>query len=193
MAVNGRALTAIGTGVLFVWSGIKGWSVLGSLGDLLTGRKPNQPELYPLSVAGSGAGTGSGNASGLAGIALQYQGHAYVFGGAPGKDGSHGWDCSSFVNFVVGVKAGKAIPGYGPGRYDGSTHGPTTVQWAAWTGFSSVKRSDVQAGDIIVWADHMGIATDANNYISAHSPAKGTTVTNIPTSGLGPIIRIGRM
>lgn len=194
MPLNGRALFIAGAGLTFVWSGIKGWSVLGTAADILTGKKPNQNVAYPLSTPGAAGTQGvGGSASGLAGIALQYQGHAYLFGGAPGSDGSRPWDCSSFVNYVVGVKAGLAIPGYGPGKYDGSSHGPTTMQWAVWTGMSTVSRANVQSGDIIVWADHMGIATDNSNYISAHSPAERTTVTNIPTSGLGPIVRIGRM
>lgn len=86
-----------------------------------------------------------------------------------------------------------AIPGYGPGKYDGSTHGPTTALWAIWTGMDTVPRADVQAGDILVWGAHMGIATSNSQYISAHSPAEKTTIVNIPTSGLGPLVRIGRL
>jgi cell wall-associated NlpC family hydrolase len=195
MPLNGRALTAVGTGVLFVWSGIRGWSVLATIGDVLTGSKPNDAIVNPLSIAAgsNGATAPAGNASGIAGIAQQYVGHAYLFGGAPGKDGKRPWDCSSFVNWIVSVKAGMAIPGNGPGKYDGSSHGPTTGVWAIWTGMNTVKRADVQAGDILVWGAHMGIATDNSHYISAHSPAKGTTVTGIPTNGLGPLVRIGRL
>lgn len=197
MPLNGRALFVTGTGVLFVWSGIKGWSILGTIGDAITGNKPNQPVINPLSIAGKSAdgstGAVGGGAGGIVGIAMQYQGHDYLFGGAPGKDGSKPWDCSSFVNYVVGVKAGMAIPGNKPGQYTGTTHGPTTGVWALWTGMGTVKRADVQAGDILVWGSHMGIATDNSHYISAHSPAHKTTVTSIPTTGLGPLVRIGRL
>lgn len=196
MPINGRALAVASTGVLFIWSGVRGWSVLATIGDIVTGKKPNEPVLYPLEVGpkgSTGTATGTGTTTGLAGIATQYVGHAYVFGGAPGKDGSRPWDCSSFVNWIVSVKAGLAIPGYGPGKYDGSTHGPTTTQWAIWTGMGTVTRANVQAGDILVWPGHMGIATSNSQYVSAHSPAEGTTVTNIPTSGLGPLVRIGRL
>lgn len=198
--LNGRAAFITGTGVLFVWSGIRGWSVLGTIGDAITGTRPNQPVTNPLSIAGNtptgGANYNNGvsNGGGIVGIAMQYVGHAYLFGGAPGKDGSKPWDCSSFVNYVVAVKAGQAIPGNSPGKYNGTSHGPTTGIWAIWTGMDSVKRANVQAGDIIVWGGHMGIATSNSQYISAHSPAERTTVTNIPTSGgLGPIVRIGRL
>lgn len=193
MSINGRALAVASTGILFIWSGIKGWSVLATIGDVLTGKKPNEPVSYPVSIGSKASSGVTGNASGIAGIAQQYVGHAYLFGGAPGKDGTQPWDCSSFVNWVCSVKAGLAIPGYGPGKYDGSTHGPTTTQWAVWPGMTTVKRADVQASDIIVWATHMGIAVSNSQYISAHSPAERTTVTNIPTSGLGPIVRIGRL
>lgn len=197
MPLNGRALIATGTGVLFVWSGIRGWSVLGTIGDVITGNKPNGPVTTPLSISPVGGGTpgavSSGGAGGIVAIAMQYQGHAYIFGGAPGKDGSHGWDCSSFVNYVVGVKAEMAIPGNKAGQYNGTSHGPTTGVWAIWTGMASVSRSDVQAGDILVWGGHMGIATDNSHYISAHSPAHRTTVTEIPKTGLGPLVRIGRL
>lgn len=196
MPLNGRALFVAGTGVLFVWSGIRGWSILGTLGDAITGKRPNQPVLYPLAIGpkdSASAGASPTNASGIVAIAEQYIGHAYLFGGAPGKDGSQPWDCSSFVNFVVAVKAGKAIPGNAPGKYDGTSHGPPTGMWAVWTGMDTVSRANVQAGDILVWGGHMGIATSNAEYISAHSPAEKTTITKIPTSGLGPLIRIGRL
>lgn len=195
MAVNGRALVALSTGVLFVWSGIRGWSVLATIGDVITGSKPNETVSLPLSTAGSTTGgtPNVGTQSGIAGIAVQYVGHAYLFGGAPGFDGSRPWDCSSFVNWIVSVKAGLAIPGNGPGKYKGTSHGPTTGVWAIWTGMASVSRANVQAGDILVWGSHMGIATSNSQYVSAHSPAEKTTVKPIPTSGLGPLVRIGRL
>lgn len=197
MPLNGRAMFVAGTGVLFVWSGIRGWSILGTLGDVITGNRPNQPVSYPLSIIPKGSDSASADttpgAGGIVGIAEQYIGHAYLFGGAPGKDGSQPWDCSSFVNFVVAVKMGKAIPGNAPGKYDGTSHGPPTGMWAVWTGMNTVSRADVQAGDILVWPGHMGIATSNTQYISAHSPKEKTTITNIPTSGLGPLIRIGRL
>lgn len=197
MAVDGKALAAAGVGVLLVWSGIKGWSVLGTITDVISGKKPQQAAL-PLTVAdASVAGATSGvvataTGANLAGIALQYAGHAYSFGGAPGKDGSKPWDCSSFVNYVASVKTGRAIPGYGPGKYDGSSHGPPTGAWATWPGTTRINRADVQAGDIIVWFGHMGIATANNQMISAQNPSDGTRVSAIDGFGSGPVMRYGR-
>lgn len=195
MAYNGRALSATGIGILFIWSGIKGWSVLATIGDLITGHKPAEAVAYPLTIAGSSAANALGQVADgtAAAIATQYVGHAYHFGGAPGKSGQNPWDCSSFVNFVVGIKMGRAIPGFGPGKYNGSVHGPPTGVWAAWNGMDYIKRADVRAGDILVWGAHMGIATSNTQYVSAHSPKIGTTVTAIPARGLGPLVRIGRL
>jgi cell wall-associated NlpC family hydrolase len=199
MPLNGRALTASGAGLLFIWSGIKGWSVLGTLGDLITGVKPNQQVTTPLYIdpKAPNASTpiaGITNASGLAAIALAYQGHAYRFGGAPGVDGSKPWDCSSFINYVVGVKAGLPIPGNAPGKYSGTTHGPPTGMWALWTGMDTISRSQVAAGDILLWAGHMGMATGHDTMISALNPRLGTRTQQIDSGvGRGPLVRIGRL
>lgn len=194
MAYNGRALAAIGVGSLFVWSGIRGWSVLATIGDVISGTKPKQPVAYPLQTSGEQSGVTGDAPGGIAGIALQYVGHTYHFGGAPGKDGKQPWDCSSFVNYVVGVKAGMAIPGNGPGKYTGTSHGPPTGVWAAWTGMSTVKRSEVQAGDILLWLGHMGIATGHDSMVSALNPKIGTKTQQIDSGvGRGPLMRIGRL
>lgn len=199
MPFSGRALAVSGAGLLFIWSGIKGWSVLGTLGDLVTGTKPNQPVSNPLQInpkdpnaATPVAGLVGGVA--LAAIAESYEGHAYRFGGAPGTDGSKPWDCSSFINYVVGVKAGMAIPGNAPGKYTGSTHGPPTGVWAAWSGMDTINRSQVAAGDILLWVGHMGMATGNNTMISALNPRIGTKSQQIDAGvGRGPLVRIGRL
>lgn len=202
MPVNGRALAVASAGLVFVWSGIKGWSVLGTLGDAISGKKPDQPISNPLQLNYADpndpnartpvAGLVGGVA--LAAIASSYAGHAYHFGGAPGVNGNKPWDCSSFMNYVVGVKAGMAIPGYGPGKYTGSTHGPTTGQWAAWSGMTTINRSDVQAGDILLWLGHMGMATGHDTMISALNESVGTRAQRIDSGvGRGPLLRIGRL
>lgn len=196
MAVNGKALATLGVGILFTWSGIKGWSVLGTLQDLIAGRPPTERSIGPLvNEDGETSSNGSGKAVGrlkvtgnlIADTALQYQGHRYVFGGAPKADASGPWDCSSFVNYVIGVKLGGPIPGYSAGKYDGSTHGPTTLQWGAWT-LPKVSRADVRAGDIIVWTGHMGIAVSNTELVNALNPSRGTVVTSIDSSANGPVM-----
>lgn len=197
MPLNGRALTAVGIGSVLIWSGVRGWSVLATIGDLITGKKPQQSVAYPLEIAGEKAGpptSDTGTVSGIAGIALQYVGHAYRFGGAPGRNAENPWDCSSFVNYVVGVRAKRAIPGNAPGKYTGTTHGPPTGVWAAWSGMTTIKRSEVQAGDILLWLGHMGIATSNTGMISALNPKAGTKTQQIDSGvGRGPLVRIGRL
>jgi cell wall-associated NlpC family hydrolase len=192
MALNGKALTALGIGSIFVWSGIKGWSVLGGIRDIITGVAPSGAVVSPLVTDASGAITTAGHGD-LAGIAMQYQGHPYSFGGAPGRDGSKPWDCSSFVNFCVGIQMGRAIPGIKADGYDGSFHGPNTLMWGAWPGLTHIKRADVQASDIIVWAGHMGIAISNSQMISAMNPNDKTLVTGIDGFGNGPILCYGRL
>src|SRR6266581_1222845 len=99
--LNGRALAVTGIGSLFVWSGIKGWSVLGTIGDAVTGVPPSEIVTQPLQLGNppstNGAGQtfsviGGSGGSALATTAMQYQGHAYRFGGAPGPDLRNPWD-----------------------------------------------------------------------------------------------------
>lgn len=195
MSLNGGAVISTGVGSLLVWSGIKGWSVLATLGDVVAGKTPQQAgtfeALFDPNAVGSG-GIASGSGSDLAGIGLSYVGHCYVYGGAPGKSGMNCWDCSSFVNWVTAVKARLRIPGYGVGAYDGSVHGPPTGSWAIWPGLRRIPRSQVQRNDIIIWAGHMGIATGPNSMVSALNPGLATKETSIDGNGNGPLLKCGR-
>ncbi len=203
MKINGVALATTATGILFAWSGIKGWSVLGTLQDVISGKQPagTTGTSHPITQSGtpavSSSGTpGSASGSAISSDASQYVGHKYVYGGAPGAAGTGGWDCSSFVNWVVSHDLG--LPWPGAGRYTGTTHGPPTGQWAAWFlakggGSTTVKAADVQAGDIIVWATHMGIAVSNTQMISAQNPSIGTQVSAIAGDAPGPILVYGRL
>lgn len=188
MAVKGSGVAAIAIGVLFTWSGIKGWSVLGTIRDVISGKTPSQVNIYPLNAPTTGAIAGGD----VAAIGMQYIGHPYLFGGAPGKDGSQPWDCSSFTNWCVS-RSGRAIPGYAAGKYDGSTHGPATGEWLVWPGLTTIQASEVRAGDIVVWAGHMGIATDNTHVVNALGRNYGTVVSEIAKIGKGPVLRYGRL
>lgn len=122
----------------------------------------------------------------IAGDALRYQGAGYVYGGVP-ADGIGNWDCSSFVNWVVGNDCGMAIPGFVAGSYHGQNHGPVVLDWATWTGASTVQSAS--RGSLCVWAGvgasgHIGIAISSNQMISALNHEQGTVVT--PIQGYGP-------
>lgn len=193
MPVNGVAVASVGIGSVLVWSGIKGWNLTKTFGELITGSKPSGSEEYTLTYAtgGSSSAGAIATSSGIANDAQKYIGHAYTYGGAPGKDGKSNWDCSSFCNWVIGHDAGRAIPGYGPGQYDGSSHGPPTGSWGIWNGLSHVQTP--QAGDLVVWTGHMGIALGANQMISALNSQEGTKITPIQGYGNGPLMCYGRL
>src|ERR1700734_2202521 len=107
------------------------------------------------------------NGSVLVSDALKYQGAGYVFGGTPGASGVGPWDCSSFVNAVVGRDLAMAIPGYAAGDYHGQAHGPVVSEWASWDGATTLPTGQTpSAGDIVVYngvgaSGHMGIALGA--------------------------------
>jgi hypothetical protein len=116
--------------------------------------------------------------------ALKYRGKVpYVYGGASPR----GWDCSGFVNYVLGHDLGLTLPG-GIRHFTGASHGPVVVQYATWSGAVTVK-GPPQAGDLCVFVGlgplgHIGIAIDSTRMISALDPQYGTAVT--PIVGYGP-------
>lgn len=161
------------------------------MGEIITGKAPKGTNVNVLTAPNSSTGGSSATgftSSGIANDALQYQGHAYTYGGAPGKSGQNPWDCSSFVNWVVGHDSGRAIPGYGPGQYDGSVHGPPTGSWMAWPGMTHISASEAQAGDIAVGVTHMGIVIGPNQMISALNSRITTKITPIAGYIPGTII-----
>lgn len=191
MPVNGVAVTSVGAGIVFVYSGIKGWSVMATMRDLVSGKKPSQsvanaiPSDSGTGSVATGATGNTGNA--LADAMIKGIGHAYVYGGAPGATGANPWDCSSDVNFTAS-SIGLAIPGYGPGKYDGTVHGPPTGSWLIWPGLKRVPVSQAQAGDVVIFAAHMGVCVSNTEMVSALNPAMGTQKTNI----FGGVLRCGR-
>jgi hypothetical protein len=118
---------------------------------------------------------------------MQYQGTRYTYGGVPSQGKGH-WDCSSFINWVVGNDLGMAIPGYSAGTYKGQTHGPVVLDWATWSGATTIKGTP-QPSDLTIWpgvggSGHIGIVIGNNQMISALDTAQGTLVT--PIQGYGP-------
>lgn len=122
----------------------------------------------------------------IAALALRYVGTTYVYGGVPITGIGH-WDCSSFVNWVVGHDAKQAIPGYAAGTYNGATHGPVVIDWATWSGATTTKTP--ARGDLVIWpgigaTGHIGIYLASNSMVSALDTAQGTLQT--PINGYGP-------
>ncbi|HWH05014.1 MAG TPA: NlpC/P60 family protein [Gaiellaceae bacterium] len=94
---------------------------------------------------------------GVVGIAMQYLGVPYRWGG---ESPSTGFDCSGFTKYVFG-KIGVSLPHY------------TGSQWQLG---AAVSKSDLQAGDLVFFngLGHMGIYIGGGNFI--HAPRTGDVV-----------------
>ena len=152
--------------------------------DILQGKpqpnsKPQETAIQLLadvesSTGGGGAAGGSSSATGseIADDALKYVGAGYVWGGNADKPGN--WDCSSFVSYVLGHDLDIPLPGgnWGNPGFPPHAHGPTTVTYLVYG--HPIGRAEVQAGDLIVWQTHMGIAISNNEMVSARDPQEGT-------------------
>jgi len=180
---SGFALAAVLGGVVFLYAGIRGVSVLKSIQAVIQGKAPSTVAQSQPIAATSGVLVASTSAAGSAGGAVsgsgatRYQGHCYLYGGAPGLTGAGCWDCSSFVNWYIGHDLGRPIPGVA--HYDGSSHGPATGSWLIWSGAVTIPASQAQDGDIVVWPTHMGIYLGGGQMISALNPSLGTRVTSV--------------
>jgi cell wall-associated NlpC family hydrolase len=172
-----KAATAIGTtglGFLLIWSGVTNAGVLSTVQHLFMGVAPipGQPQSLPKFNATLGsavnyqsppsAGTGTATGSSIANDALQYEGKApYVWGG---KDPS-GWDCYGFLTYVLHHDLGYNLPN---NTYTGY------LEFLSWGQKVQIQESQVQAGDIVIWPTHCGIAISPTEMISAENPSAGT-------------------
>lgn len=124
-------------------------------------------------------------AAALVAEALKFRGNPYVWGGARPDPG---WDCSGFINWLLGRALGITLPG-GIRGFDGSVHGPVVADYAAWTGAVTV--TTPVPGDLVIWwwpgvpfGGHIGLYVGGGRMISALDPSDGTIVT--PVGGAGP-------
>lgn len=183
--LDGLGLAALAAGGLLTYSGITGKGVLSGVQGLIQGKAPaTAAAANPITgqaAVGITGPTPPGSDPAIAQDALKYVGAGYVWGGAP-ANGIGNWDCSSFVNWVIGHDLGRAIPLYKAGTYTGANHGPPTTVWLAWTGATTLshKASDAQAGDLCIWQTHMGIAIGGGRMVSARS-ASSNPPTGIDT------------
>jgi peptidoglycan DL-endopeptidase CwlO len=124
----------------------------------------------PTGSFGVGDATGgsvpSGHYSGVVGIAMQYLGVPYVWGGASPS----GFDCSGLVMYVY-AQVGISLP-----------HN-TVAQWS-YSRAVSVPRSELQPGDLVFFAGlgHVGIYVGNGQFI--HAPHTGDVV-RIDSLGAG--------
>lgn len=165
------AVGAVAGGVILVWSGLKGASVLSSVQSILQGKQPTGENVHGISheVGELSPLTGGGSASGskIVDIAASFKGKTYCFGGGHGSlCGGSCWDCSGYVSCVLskaGVLTGRPL---------------ATGGLATWgKGVPYVQR---QPGDVIVWnggtgGGHTGIIID------------GSHMWNNPCTGCGGV------
>lgn len=186
MAVNGVALASVATGSVFLYSGVKGFSIPQAVQYIVQGKSPaTLPQAtkvdtpVELPTAGSSATVGGGSASGvaIATDALRYKGAGYVWGGNASSTGK--WDCSSFVFKVLAQDMGMTVLGHkwGDAGVPPNAHGPTAAEYAG--AGQGISRAQVQAGDLLVWPHHIGIAISNTSMISAQDQRLGTGVSSI--------------
>ncbi|WP_417221058.1 C40 family peptidase [Arthrobacter sp.] len=96
--------------------------------------------------------------SGIAGMAMGYEGTPYVWGGSSPS----GWDCSGFIQYIYG-KAGISLP-----------HNTTAIR----TSGKFVKTSNPKPGDLVYQngGSHAGIYIGGGKIIGAQNPSVGTVV-----------------
>jgi cell wall-associated NlpC family hydrolase len=190
MGDTGTSLAIGGFGVVLVWSAIHGASITATIRDIIRGKKPSGVDIYPKTAGTTGATVTGATGSAIANDALHYVGDEYVWGAS----GPYEFDCSGLVNWCLGHDLGLPIPGSNSGACSG--HGPVTGQYMVWSVAPTVPASQIQAGDLVVWPTHMGIAISNTEMVSALNPSLGVAVTTIaeaaPT-GEGSLMIVRRL
>jgi hypothetical protein len=197
MPVKPGFLLFAGGGGIIAYCGVTGKSPTGALRALLGGASPSTAPSDPsLAIANYGyagaaaAGAGGQGGAAIVAKAMSFVGHKYVFGGP--SNPNTGWDCSSFASYILG-QCGYGVPGgsWAKMTNNGNSHGPVAGQYMTWSGATTVAKSAVTPGCLLVWPTHVGFAVDANHMISAFTTAQGTIVTGWdgPTGEPGPLVR----
>lgn len=172
-------VAAILAGSMFVYAGIKGYSILKAAQNIIQGSGPEVGQSVTLLAEPGHEGDTGGGSSGpissnkIAANAQKYVGKLrYVFGGPPPAGTV---DCSSFASKVLD-ESGVQNPG--GAKFNPNVHGPNTLSYLAWKGAHTIGHSGsvAQAGDLCVWQTHMGIAIGGGKMVSARSQSSNPNV-----------------
>jgi cell wall-associated NlpC family hydrolase len=179
--MNAIAVGAAGAGVLLVWSGLKGASVLETVQSLLQGQQPSGTRTRPIGTQIATTLTtgskqlptgGSPKAAAILKAAEERRGFTYCFGGGHGAIcGGRCWDCSGYVSCVL-YRAG-ALPGGRP---------LATGALARWG--QAVPYVSRAPGDVIVWNGGSG---GGHTGIIAAVDESGGTMWNNQCTGCGGV------
>jgi cell wall-associated NlpC family hydrolase len=165
---------AVGTvGTLLIYAGIRGVNPVQALKDISSGK--------PVGVSKTGTTQGDTSGDYIVGTVDTNQGGAAE--GAPLVQAAEQFasdkysqasrwtpgysDCSSFV--------GKALKSLGI-KYPGNS---TTGSYLTWSALTTIPKSQVQAGDLLVSPAHMAIATSHTTAIGQQNPQKNVQTGSI--------------
>ncbi len=190
MATKGLSLPAVSVivlGSVLAYSGLRGKQFSAVFRNLVAGKDPSLvPVTGAIATVNTGGSSGANaqpaaySNSSIVNAGRQYLGVPYHWGTANPRDG---WDCSGYVNYVLGHDLGMTLP-LGVKNFTGSWHGPVTANYLLWTGATSIPRSQAQPGDLACWPTHIGIVSGSNLMLNAYSTGRPTAET--PIDGWGP-------
>lgn len=187
MSVSPAAVAYTVVGGLIAFSGIKGATIADTVKAVLSG---NLTVINTEPIGQGSSSTDSVSGSAIVSEAESFNGHKYVYGGP--SNPTDGWDCSSFVSYVLG-QVGSTIPGgsWAKVTSNGSTHGPTADEYLTWSDATTVAANTVEPGDLLCWVTHVGFAVDSTHMISALDTQDGTLVSQWsgPTGEGSPKVR----
>jgi cell wall-associated NlpC family hydrolase len=181
MSFSAAGVAYLATGGLLLYSGIKGATIADTVTSVFQGNlNVTNTETIPVNNASSGTVTATGaTASGqqIIGAAMRYNGHKYIFGGPSNL--TDGWDCSSFVSYVLGHDLGMLLPGgktWAAATNNGNGHGPVASDFVNTPGFTKVgsNAANNEPGDLLVWSGHVGFGTGNKGMFSALDEQLGT-------------------
>ena len=179
--INGAGVAIAAAGLVLAWAGLNNVSPITAFKDLVMGKAPTPNPKKPFepvvfeggSAAGGGAGGiqavafgGGGSVLSMAQqVAASPAGRAnYCWGGGHSSSpcSAKCFDCSGYVSCVLNRL----------GLLKGSMN---TLGFLGWKGAVTVPFSQRQPGDLLVTADHIGIAID------------GKRMWNAACTGCGPV------
>lgn len=114
----------------------------------------------------------------------KWNGHRYIWGG--GANPTTGWDCSSFVNYIVGHDFKLNLPGGGSWAQmtnNGAAHGPVAASYNNWNYGHGVPWSGAKKGDLAIENNgaHIGFIIQDNTQKSSNETLMGFAARSTAT------------